>query len=289
MITSASLTLPIWNGRKAAFAILVLVLAGLIYSIEGSPSDLCLSDAIESKLHLLSKPDLVELVRLYSRAACSSDEQHNQTGTQDITTRINRITASISQFTTGDRMRGASELSDPTLLSSTIIANKKYPNTFHDATSAKLMVNERASVDRKDRGKFAQHPRAVHPRPVGPQDSIASRTLLQSPSGVDVDNATFALLQQALQPLCSAANGCTCFGGSSVLSRPVCGSTWATCDAAGHLIELYARVCEVTSDDSVACVDCDCAVLQHHLYSSLTPLQEFRKLQSFRHSARSDW
>jgi hypothetical protein len=54
----------------------------------------------------------------------------------------------------------------------------------------------------------------------------------------DVDNGTFALLQQVFQPLCSAALGCTCFGGGAVLQRPVCGSTWATC--AGSVLTGHA-------------------------------------------------
>jgi hypothetical protein len=66
----------------------------------------------------------------------------------------------------------------------------------------------------------------------------APRRLLSYGDGVasgDVNNGTFALLQQVFQPLCSAALGCTCFGGGAVLQRPVCGSTWASCDGDGVL------------------------------------------------------
>jgi hypothetical protein len=61
------------------------------------------------------------------------------------------------------------------------------------------------------------------------------RRLLET--GADVDNATFAVLQDFAQ-LCSASAGCTCFNGSAVLRRPVCGSGWGLCDAQGQLLAL---------------------------------------------------
>jgi hypothetical protein len=84
---------------------------------------------------------------------------------------------------------------------------------------------------RDDTHVIQQKPHQIQP------DGRRSRQLLQQVS--DVDNATFNLLQQAFGPICNTQSGCTCFNGSADVTRPVCGSSWATCDAAGQLTQLY--------------------------------------------------
>jgi hypothetical protein len=69
-------------------------------------------------------------------------------------------------------------------------------------------------------------------------NSTHRRLLATSTGGADVDNATYSVLEE-VSSLCQPNSGCTCFGIGAALARPVCNSTWATCDGQGNLVKLY--------------------------------------------------